>query len=449
MSLRLDDLLAATGGEAVQTNAREFSGASIDSRTIGKGALFFALRAARDGHEFLGDAAARGAGGVVIERGRQAPAGVTAVAVDDPRKALGAFGKLIRRKVNPKVVGVTGSAGKTTTKDLCAAALGDGTLKTEGNLNNDLGVPLTLLRLASEKFAVVEMGMSARGEIAYLAELAEPDVGLVTLVAPAHLEKLGSIEEIARAKGELFHGLKPDGVAILPDDDERLAHEAKDCKRRVLFGETERADVRVMSATPQGNVTLSLGSDRIEFKLPLVGRHNARNSAAAAAVAWVLGRKPADIARGLAAAKPTRNRSEVMQVGGRNVIADLYNANPTSTKAAIDTVVGLKGSARAFAILGDMLELGPESAHLHRDVGAHVQARGVDGLICVGTMGREIAAGAIAAGMNRDQVFTDDQKSVAAARAAEWTQPGDWIVIKGSRGMKMEDVLAALREELE
>jgi UDP-N-acetylmuramoyl-tripeptide--D-alanyl-D-alanine ligase len=449
MTLRLDDLLAATGGEALQTKASEFAGASIDSRTIQKGALFFALRAARDGHEFLGDAVARGAGGLVIERGRHAPSGVTAIAVDDTRKALGAYGKFIRRRVNPKVVGVTGSAGKTTTKDLCAAALGDGTLKTEGNLNNDLGVPLTLLRLSSEKFAVVEMGMSARGEIAYLAELAEPDVGLVTLIAPAHLEKLGSIEEIAKAKGELFHGLKPDGVAILPDDDERLAHEAKDCKRRVMFGETERADVRVVAATPQGDVTLSLGGERIEFKLPLVGRHNARNSAAAAAVAWVLGRKPADIARGLEQAKPTRNRSEVMQVGERNVIADLYNANPTSTKAAIDTVVGLKGQARAFAILGDMLELGPETAQLHREVGAHAAARGVDGLIGVGKLGREIVRGATDAGMAREHVFMSDEKYAAAVRAVEWTEPGDWIVIKGSRGMKMEDVLAALREELE
>jgi UDP-N-acetylmuramoyl-tripeptide--D-alanyl-D-alanine ligase len=449
MTLHLQDLLAATGGEALQTKASEFAGASIDSRSIQKGELFFALKAARDGHEFLPDAIKRGAGGVVIERGRRAPAGVTAVAVDDTRKALGAYGQFIRRKVNPKIVGVTGSAGKTTTKDLCAAALGAGTLKTEGNLNNDLGVPLTLLRLGAEKFAVVEMGMSARGEIAYLAELAEPDVGVVTLIAPAHLEKLGSIEEIAKAKGELFHGLKPDGVAILPDDDARLAAEAKDCKRRVTFGETERADARVVTATPQGDVTLSLGGERIEFKLPLVGRHNARNAAAAAAVAWVLGRPAGEIARGLAQTKPTKNRSEVTQVGGRNVIADLYNANPTSTKAAIDAVVGLKGSARAFAILGDMLELGPESPQLHRDVGAHVVARGVDGLIGVGKLGREFVRGALDAGMAREFVFMSDEKYAAAVRAVEWTQPGDWIVIKGSRGMKMEDVLAALREELE
>jgi len=449
MTLHLEDLLAATGGEAVQTKTSEFVGASIDSRSIRKGELFFALKAARDGHEFLADAQKRGAAGAVIERGRRAPAGVTVVAVADTRKALGAYGQFIRRKVNPKVVGVTGSAGKTTTKDLCAAALGEGTLKTEGNLNNDLGVPLTLLRLGAEKFAVVEMGMSARGEIAYLAELAEPDVGVVTLIAPAHLEKLGSIEEIAKAKGELFHGLKPDGVAILPDDDDRLAAEASGCKRRVTFGEGDRADVRVVTATPQGDVTLSLGGDRIEFKLPLVGRHNARNAAAAAAVAWVLGRPASEIARGLAQTKPTKNRSEVTQVGGRNVIADLYNANPTSTKAAIDAVVGLKGSARAFAILGDMLELGPESPELHHDVGAHAVARGVDGLIGVGKLGREIVRGALDAGMARELVFISDEKYAAAVRAVEWTQPGDWIVIKGSRGMKMEDVLAALREELE
>jgi UDP-N-acetylmuramoyl-tripeptide--D-alanyl-D-alanine ligase len=449
MTLRLDDLLHATGGQAVQTREHAFTGASIDSRTLGKGELFFALRASRDGHEFLADAARRGAGGVVIERGRQPPPGMTAVVVDDTRQALGAYGHFLRQKVGPQVVGVTGSAGKTTTKDLCAAALGEGTLKTCGNLNNDLGVPLTLLRLSAEKFAVVEMGMSARGEIAHLCELAEPDVGVVTLVAPAHLEQLGSIEEIARAKGELFHGLKPGGVAILPDDDARLLAEAKACSRRVMFGESERADVRVVSATPHGEVTLALGGGRIEFRLPLVGRHNARNSAAAAAGAWVLGRSPGDIARGLAQAKPTRNRSEVTQIGSRHVIADLYNANPTSTKAALDALVGLRGQARAFAILGDMLELGPESPKLHREVGAYAFECGVNGLIGVGKLGREIVRGAMDAGMAREFVFMSDEKVAAAVRVAEWTSADDWILIKGSRGMKMEEVLAALREELE
>src|SRR5262245_4119285 len=251
--ITLADLLESTGGTAVQTVAREFSGASIDSRTVQPGQLFFALRAARDGHEFLPSAAAAGAGGVVLERGRAAPAGVTAVAVDDTRRALGAPGRHVRTKLAPRVAAVTGSAGKTTTKDLLAAALGEATLKTEGNLNNDLGVPLTLVRLTpAHRFAVIEMGMSARGEIAYLCELARPDVGVVTIVAPAHLEQLGSIEEITRAKGELFHGLLPSGVAVLPDDDPGLAAEA--------------------AGAPPGDVWRNPGCRRAPFRLAAGGR---------------------------------------------------------------------------------------------------------------------------------------------------------------------------------
>src|SRR5262249_21279462 len=246
------------------------------------------------------------------------------------------------------VAAVTGSAGKTTTKDLLAAALGEATLKTEGNLNNDLGVPLTLVRLTpAHRFAVSEMGMSAGGEIAYLCELARPDVGVVTIVAPAHLEQLGSIEEIARAKGELFHGLLPGGVAVLPDDDPRLAKEAAGAARRVTFGETAGADVRLSAWQPAGasgsDVTLRLGRSGISFRLPLVGRHNARNAAAAAAAAWALGRAPGDIAAGLATVRPAHHRSEIVEIGGRNLLADLYNANPSSMTAALDALATLRG----------------------------------------------------------------------------------------------------------
>jgi UDP-N-acetylmuramoyl-tripeptide--D-alanyl-D-alanine ligase len=455
MTLLLEDLLQATGGEPSQVQAREFAAPSIDSRTLAPGDLFFALRAARDGHEFLGAAAQAGAGGVVVERGRQVPPGLTVVAVDDPRRALGEYGRFVRRKVAPRVVAVTGSAGKTTTKELIAAALGEGALKTEGNLNNDLGVPLTLLRLApGHGFAVVEMGMSARGEIAHLAQLAEPEVGLVTLVAPAHLETLGSIEEIARAKGELLRALpEGGGTAIFPDDDERLAAEAAGCSRRLTFGETPRADVCLVEAVPQGaegsDVTLALPGGTVRFRLALVGRHNARNAAAAAAAALAVGLSPQEIAAGLARARPARNRSELVEVGGRRVLADLYNANPASTIAALDTILATRQDRRAVAILGDMLELGPEAARLHRQVGEHAARGGIDGLVGVGKLGREIVRGALDAGFDRDRIFMSDARVAAAVRAIEWTEPGDWILIKGSRGMHMEDVLTALREELE
>jgi UDP-N-acetylmuramoyl-tripeptide--D-alanyl-D-alanine ligase len=455
MTLHLEDLVAATGGTVVRTRAPTFAGASIDSRTLRAGELFFAIRAQRDGHDFVGAAAEAGAGGVVIERGREACVSghdLTVCAVDDARRALGEYGHFVRRKLAPRVVGVTGSAGKTTTKELVARALGEATLRTEGNLNNALGVPLTLLRLEpTHRFAVIEMGMSGRGEIAQLAKLAEPEVGVVTLVAPAHLLQLGSEDAIARAKGELFQGLPAAGTAIYPDDDPRLAREAQG-HRSVRFGETASAEVRLTRAEPVGgegsDVTITIGGEEISFRLPLVGRHNARNAAAAAAAAWVMGRTPREIADGLARARPARHRSEVVELAGRHVLADLYNANPASVRAAIDTVVAARGEGRAVAILGDMLELGPDEAALHRAVGAHAAASGVDGLVGVGKLGREIVRGAMDAGMPLENVFSTTEKVAAAVRVAEWTAAGDWILIKGSRGMRMEDVLAALGEEL-
>jgi UDP-N-acetylmuramoyl-tripeptide--D-alanyl-D-alanine ligase len=434
-------------------HAHEFTSASIDSRTLSPGALFFALRAERDGHAFLSAAVRAGATGVVLERAEEAPAGVTAIAVKDTRAALSRFGHFLRKKHQPRVVAVTGSSGKTTTKELIAAALGDATLKTEGNLNNDLGVPLTLLRLGpSHRFAVIEMGMSAPGEIAALAALAEPEVGVVTMIGPAHLASMGSIENIARAKGELFHGLAPDGVAIFPADDARLAAEAGAASRRLTFGESERADVRLLEVKARGgegsDVTLSLSGARIQFSLALPGAHNARNAAAAAAAAHVLGRSAADIAAGLALARAPKHRSELVEVAGRHVLADLYNANPASMAAALDTIASLREAHAAIAILGDMLELGEDAKRYHREIGEHAARLGLQGLVGVGLLGREIVAGARAAGMNPEYLFHTNEKYAAAVRATQWLKRGDFVLIKGSRGMRMEEVLEALQEEL-
>jgi len=304
------------------------------------------------------------------------------------------------------------------------------------------------------------IGVGLMGEV-YAVRLLAAGFGVIGFdVDPARMKRLaqigaraGSLDEIARAKGELFAGLAPGGVAVLPDDDERLAAQAAGAAHKLRFGESERAEVRLAACQPAGaagsDVVIDLQGARISFRLPLPGRHNARNAAAAAAAAHALGRTPDQIAAGLAAARPAHHRSEIVPIGGRNVLADLYNANPSSERAALDTLVELRGEKRAVAILGDMLELGPDEVRLHCELGEYVAARGVDGLVGVGKLGREIVRGATDAGMPLDRVFITTEKMPAAVRAVEWTGPGDWLLVKGSRSMHMEDVLDALKDELE
>jgi len=440
-----------------------FAGAAADSRRVRPGQIFFALPGERvDGERFCGAAIAAGAAAVVVGPGRGRPPGcerAAVIEVADPRRALGDLAQAVRGRFSGIVVGVTGSNGKTTTKELVAAALGSAgpVLRTEGNLNTDVGLPLTVLGAAGrESFWVLEMAMRGRGEIARLAEIASPHIGIVTNVAAAHLGRLGSLDEVARAKGELYHGLAPDGVAVLPAGDNRLEAQAAHIPeaRKLRFGDGE-GDVSVLDAVaagPSGQVVrYAVRHQPIVVRLPMGGAHNARNGAAA--LCAVLGARvpllPAAAALTNAALPPHRSAAVVM--AGRVVLDDCYNANPASMAAALTAVAASVGStsrAHAFAVLGDMLELGPEAETLHDAVGADVARQGIAGLVCLGALGERIARGALAAGLPADRVRATADPGEAARQVAAWTRPGDWILVKASRGMQLERVVSALQTEL-
>jgi UDP-N-acetylmuramoyl-tripeptide--D-alanyl-D-alanine ligase len=460
----LDFAVGAMRGTLLQAGTRGagFAGIAYDSRAAAKGQLFFALAGERvDGFAFAAQAAAAGVAGVVVARARGVPAGcegVAVIGVDEPKRAMGDLARAVRAEFRGHVVGVTGSMGKTTTKELAAAALrptGD-VLRTPGSLNTEIGMPVTILSATGAEAAwVLEMAMRGRGEIAYLADVARPGVGVVTNVSGAHLERLGSIEEIARAKGELFAGLGPDGVAILPADDPLIAAEAAPIarERRITFDGASRArvpdevDVRVLEVIPAGAagsvVRYAVRGTPLVVRLPLGGAHNARNGAAALAVALAVGAPLVEAAHALETLELPPHRSAAVPAGGRVVLDDSYNANPDAMRAALASVVASAGAGRAFAILGDMLELGPHAEELHRAVGRDAGAR-LAGLVAVGARADAFIAGARAAGLAADRAVAAASPEDAASRVAAWTAPGDWVLVKASRGMKLERAVTAL-----
>ena len=459
----LDWATRAMGGEIVQAGARgdSFAGAATDNRGVAPGQLFFALRGERvDGFDFAGAAVAAGAAGVVVARGRGTPPGcdgAAVVAVDDPRRALGELARAARAQFRGLVVAVTGSNGKTTTKELCAAALRPlgSVMRTAGNLNTDVGMPLTILGATGDEAAwVLEMAMRARGEIAALTDIARPAIGVITNVAAAHLETLGSIEEVARAKGELFQGLGDGAWAVLPAADPLITAQAAHLRaeRRVTFGGRSAGTVRVLEVTPagpRGAVVRYASSDvPLVVRLPLAGAHNAANGAAALAVAHAAGVAPLAAAAALEQVALPPHRSAMIAAGGRTILDDCYNANPASMSAAIATVVaavgGAGGWARAFAVLGDMLEIGPDAEDRHRALGREAGVR-LPGVVALGGFAGAIADGARAAGLAKDRAIVAQTPDEAAATVAGWAAPGDWILVKASRGMRLERVVDALQ----
>jgi UDP-N-acetylmuramoyl-tripeptide--D-alanyl-D-alanine ligase len=453
----------AMAGTIVQPGTRgpNFAGAASDNRTLVPGQLFFALPGARsDGFDFAAAAMAAGAAGVVVARGRGTPAGcanAAVIVVDDPRRALGELARAARAEFRGLVVGVTGSNGKTTTKELCAAALQPlgAVLRTAGNLNTDVGLPLTVLSASGREAAwVLEMAMRARGEIATLTDIARPAIGIITNVATAHLETMGSIEEIARAKGELFAGLGPDGWAVLPAGDALITAQAAHVwpDRRLTFGGRSAGDVRVLEVVPAGArgsvVRYSSLFRPVVVRLPLAGAHNAVNGAAALAVAQAAGVAPLSAAAALEKVALPPHRAAVLDAGGRTILDDCYNANPASMSAALSAVVAAVGgntaSARAFAVLGDMLELGADSEELHRALGREAGVR-LAGVVALGDFAGAIADGARAAGLAPDRTRIAGSPEEAASVITSWTEPGDWVLVKASRGMRLERVVDALR----
>ncbi len=461
MTWTLADVLLATGGRAAAGAARTtlIPAVATDSRRLDAGALFFALAGEHhDGHEFVADALRNGARYAVVHR---TPAGVDGnrlIHVPDTLRALGDLAAWTRRHHSVPVVAVTGSSGKTTTKELiasiCAAARfappRQRVLKTEGNFNNLIGLPLTLFRLqGDEAVAVLEMGMNRPGEIARLTEIARPDFALITNVGHAHLEGVGgTLEGVARAKGELFAGLADTAVIAVNTEDEWVRRLAAGFRgRQVRFGAD--GDVRAAHVAVLGvdGVAFDLRIDAAvrRVRLRLVGAHNVTNALAAAAIGHAMGFDIETIGRGLEQASVPAQRMQVVRLdNGVTLIDDAYNANPSSMDAALHALRDMPG--RSLVVLGDMWELGTASAPAHRTVGARAAALGVCSLFLLGTQAAETAAGARAAGLPSEAIYIGtSHATVAAAVVAQW-QPGDCVLVKGSHGMRMEEVVRLLAD---
>jgi len=454
----LSDALAWTGGNLRQGDvSTHFAGVCIDTRALEPGRLFVAIRGAHhDAHAFLADAVAAGATGLVVERGRVRPDPALRVAVlevDDTTRALGDLARGHRAGFTGPVVAVTGSNGKTTTKEMCASILSTQRpcLKNRGNLNNEFGLPLTLLERSPEHAAlVVEIGMNHRGEIAPLAAIARPTVAVVTNVGTAHIEHLGSRREIALEKTDLVAALGPSGVAILNADDSLLMEQRHRAPGPVrTFGWSERADVwpdKVATLGERGFAfDLVAAEGRCAVHVAGLGRTHVTNALAAAAAALATGAGLDAVASGLSRFRSVGGRMQGVRLP-RNIILinDTYNANPQSMEVALRSLADLKGESRGLAVLGDMGELGAESGPAHESVGRLVAELGIEFLFTLGDRARAIAEAAREAGMDPGRIHVGRDHEQTRARIADVLQGNDWVLVKGSRAMRMERVVEGL-----
>ena len=452
-----DDLVRLTGGRLLVRSDRPIRGASVDSRLVVAGEVFVALPGERtDGHAFLTEAIARGAAALIVTRPAPDPTtlgDVTVIRVADPIAALGALAAGWRRRFAPLVVGVTGSIAKTSTKEAVAAVLSTRfrTLRNEGNQNNEIGLPLTLMQLGPEhQAAVLEMGMYVGGDIADLARMARPSIGVVTAVQPVHLSRIGSLDAIEAAKGELLEALPPDGTAILNADDPIVRGMGRrSTARSVSYGFADDADVHAEAVTSAGSegmrFTLRAEGMRRLVTIPTLGRLSVHNALAAAAVGRAAGLSFDEIEAGLEAGWSAPHRVQLVRLGAVTLIDDAYNASPRSMVAALELLAGLPG--RRGAVLGEMLELGDASAEGHRLVG-EAAARIVDWLLVVGAGASGIAEGAQAAGMDPSSITRVRDADEAVESLPPRIRDGDVVLIKASRGIALERVVDGLRREL-
>ena len=447
-------------GPAVAAKLRwQPEGVSTDSRTLRPGQLFVALAGERfDGHRFVGEALNKGAGAVVVSRQWAAanPEALKniplAILVEHTLRALQELARWYRSLFAVPVIAVTGTNGKTTTKDMIAAILSQQArgLWTEGNQNNHIGLPLTLLRLQEEhRFAVVELGMRAAGEIAELTAICRPEVGVITNVGPAHIQFFRSVEDIARAKGELLDGLGASGTAVLNGDDELvMAQRGRAWGKVLTFGLGSDADVRAGDLRLNGWGGFSFvatGGLPIELRVP--GKHMVMNALAAVAVGREFGVAGESVTEALASFRPQPMRMEVIHVDSLHILNDTYNANPASMRAALQTLREVSGTKRKIAVLGDMLELGEWASRVHRDIGQLAAQSGLAYLLTVGELSRLIAEEAMVSGMAGEQVHHVSGVQEALAFLRETARSGDAILVKGSRQMGLEAVVEGLRKQ--
>jgi UDP-N-acetylmuramoyl-tripeptide--D-alanyl-D-alanine ligase len=456
MDLKMSEIATILGGRSENPECVA-TGYSIDSRSITSGQLFFAIHGPRfDGHDFVAQALERGAAGAVVgqayagkvERERR----TSLLAVPDPTRALQDLARAVRREWGRRVVAVTGSVGKTTTKELLATILARrfSVLKSPGNLNNYYGLPLTLLDLKVEhEIAVLELAMSAPGEIALLSQIAEPQVGVVTNVAPVHLQFFDSVDSIARAKRELIENLISPATAVLNHDDERVRRFAEGFSGQVVtYGFEDGAQIRaidIRSDARGSRFRVKTRNFDHAFQLPLPGRHNVQNALAAIAAASLFDISPESIAEGLAEPPTLHQRSEILTLpGGITVLNDCYNSNPLAMERMLETLAAWPSATRRIVVAGEMLELGTLSPEWHRNVGRLCAETGVDYLLAVQGDARYFVEGAVESGLAASSAKFFQTPDEAAECCRGILQPGDAVLVKGSRGVHLEKVIELL-----
>jgi UDP-N-acetylmuramoyl-tripeptide--D-alanyl-D-alanine ligase len=456
ISLTVNELVKQVKGELVNSKAeflqREFRGVSIDSRMVTPGNLFVALTGEnQDGHDFVSEAVNKTAAAVLVQKDRLKKIDLNQIAqaaliqVDDTRIALQELAYHYRRKFDLPVIGITGSNGKTTTKEMIAQVLETKyrVLKSQKSFNTLIGVPLTIFELSSQtEILVLELGTSQFGEIYKLSELAQPNLAVFLNIAPAHLENFGSLENVAKAKFELLEKLPGDKPVFINFDDQILRQRAAIEKHKVIsYAIDNPADYQALNVIISGNGHLDFKVKENSLRLNLLGRHNVYNALAAYAVGDYFKLSPQQISQALQSYHPAHLRMEIQEIRGAKIINDSYNANPASMLAALEALAVSRTSGRRIAVLGEMLELGEKSAELHQEVGQKIPQLKIDLLITVGDQAENLARGAVKNGMPAGAIRSLEDKKRAARYLLSLIKPGDTVLLKGSRGMKMEEIL--------
>ncbi len=453
-TLGLDEIVKATKGSLISGNINTvISGISTDSRKINKGDLFVPVSGEKfDGHDFVKSSLDSGAAASLISKPVDSLKDKAIIRVDDTLKALGDIARFYRDKFRIPFVGITGSVGKTSTKDMISGVLARkySVLKTSGNFNNHIGLPLTIFNLESfHEAAVLEMGMSGFGEIGYLTSIVKPDIAVITNIGLSHIEKLGSRQNILKAKMEILEGLKSEGLVILNGDD-KLLYGLKDLLkfRTVYYGMEDGLQYQACGVKTMGEngtyFEITVKNKDYKVNIPVPGIHNIYNALAAIAVGVEMNVPLEDIIKGIAGFTPEKMRLNIVSGNGIKIINDVYNASPQSMKAAIDVLKEVGGNRRTIAVLGDMLEMGEWSYRQHIDVGRYAVSEGINYIITVGKEGENIAKGALESGAREESIFAFGNNDEAGLFLEDFIKDGDVVLVKGSRGMKMEDIVDKL-----
>lgn len=452
-----NDIVSATGGTVITGRTdKTFHGISTDSRHISPGNLFIPIKGEKfDGHNFIADAVRDGAAGFLTHNGSektlcQTYKDITIISVPDTLTALGDIAHFWRNKCNASIIAITGSSGKTTTKEMAAAIAGlkKNVIKSQGNFNNLVGLPLTIFRINDRhETAILELGTNRRGEIGRLTDIAAPDIGLITNIGPAHMEGLKSLDIVREEKCDLFRHMGKTGVAIINLDDEKLLITDKEWEgNTVTFGFRKDANVSADNITSRGiegvRFTIKIGEFRKDITMSTVGNHNITNALAAAASSWALGIDFPTICQGLTAFQPISGRMEIRRLeNGAFIIDDTYNANPASFREALKTVKDLKGEHNSTVIMGDMLELGDKAEEMHEGIGSLMADTGVETIFLRGRLSQATAAGALKRKMAKDQIIFFETPEEILPFITSHVKKGDFILVKGSRRMRMEEVV--------